>query len=255
MLLPYMEQQTIYDSANFMWNPDQCDGGATQINATAVNTMISVFICPSDFGAGRAAGHMNDYYASMGPDTRDNPTDASGVFSRDKVINLSAIRDGTSNTVAFFESKTGRGGLGNKANSNMVNGVDDGGERLQNAATNPAAIVGLFAKCAARFRAGTNVLDDKGSRWAAGRVGWTVGNTVGTPNDTRLLGGITCRIGCATCSSDTSNIVPASSYHPGGVHVLLCDGSVRFVKDSVQLQTWWAIGTRAGKESVASDEY
>ena len=47
----------------------------------------------------------------------------------------------------------------------------------------------------------------------------------------------------------------ASSNHPGGVNVCFTDGSVRFVKDSVSLQSWWAIGTKNGGEVVSSDSY
>jgi prepilin-type N-terminal cleavage/methylation domain-containing protein/prepilin-type processing-associated H-X9-DG protein len=49
--------------------------------------------------------------------------------------------------------------------------------------------------------------------------------------------------------------ITATSNHPGGVNVVFADGSVKFVKDSVNLQTWWAIGTRAGKEIVSGDAF
>ncbi len=42
----------------------------------------------------------------------------------------------------------------------------------------------------------------------------------------------------------------ANSYHPGGVNLLLCDGSVHFVQYSINLTTWRALGTRAGGEVV-----
>jgi prepilin-type N-terminal cleavage/methylation domain-containing protein/prepilin-type processing-associated H-X9-DG protein len=35
----------------------------------------------------------------------------------------------------------------------------------------------------------------------------------------------------------------ARSYHPGGVNLLLGDGSVRFVSESIDLKTWWALST------------
>ena len=38
----------------------------------------------------------------------------------------------------------------------------------------------------------------------------------------------------------------ARSFHSGGVNVLMMDGAVRFVGDSVDLATWRALGTRAG---------
>jgi prepilin-type processing-associated H-X9-DG protein len=44
--------------------------------------------------------------------------------------------------------------------------------------------------------------------------------------------------------------MPARSYHSGGVNVLFCDGTVRFVANSIAIAAWRAIGTRAGNEVV-----
>jgi prepilin-type N-terminal cleavage/methylation domain-containing protein/prepilin-type processing-associated H-X9-DG protein len=49
--------------------------------------------------------------------------------------------------------------------------------------------------------------------------------------------------------------VAARSYHPGGVNVLMLDGSVHFMKDSVNLRVWRNLGTRASGEVVSSDAY
>jgi prepilin-type processing-associated H-X9-DG protein len=49
--------------------------------------------------------------------------------------------------------------------------------------------------------------------------------------------------------------VTAASNHPGGVNVGLADGSVKFVKNSVNPQTWWALGSRNGGEVISSDAY
>ena len=46
----------------------------------------------------------------------------------------------------------------------------------------------------------------------------------------------------------------ARSYHQGGVNVALCDGSVRFVRDSIPLATWVAMGTKAGGEVVSDTQ-
>jgi len=47
----------------------------------------------------------------------------------------------------------------------------------------------------------------------------------------------------------------ARSYHPGGVNVAFADGSVRFAKNSVSPNVWYALGTRAGGEIISADAY
>ncbi len=49
--------------------------------------------------------------------------------------------------------------------------------------------------------------------------------------------------------------ITARSYHPGGVNVLLADGSVRFVKTSVDAATWRSLGSIAGGEVISGDAY
>ena len=47
----------------------------------------------------------------------------------------------------------------------------------------------------------------------------------------------------------------ANSMHPGGVNVCMGDGSVKFMKSSIALPTWRAIGTRNGQEVVSASDY
>ncbi|MCR9120096.1 MAG: DUF1559 domain-containing protein, partial [bacterium] len=44
------------------------------------------------------------------------------------------------------------------------------------------------------------------------------------------------------------------SRHPTGVQVLLCDGSVRFVTETINLATWRAVSTRGNGEVASLDE-
>ena len=83
------------------------------------------------------------------------------------------------------------------------------------------------------------------------------------PSRTRCRGGPYYHVltpnkhSCAT-STDwhvIDSFVTVGSCHPGGANVLFMDGSVKFVKDSVSLQTWLAISTRAGGEVVSADQY
>ena len=57
------------------------------------------------------------------------------------------------------------------------------------------------------------------------------------------------------CRSQTDQWIGVSSKHPGGVNVLFLDGTVRFVKNSVNQQTWWQISTHAGGEVVGADQF
>jgi prepilin-type processing-associated H-X9-DG protein len=47
--------------------------------------------------------------------------------------------------------------------------------------------------------------------------------------------------------------ITARSYHPGGINVTMTDGSVRFVKDSINPTIWYAIASRQGGEVISSD--
>jgi prepilin-type processing-associated H-X9-DG protein len=56
-------------------------------------------------------------------------------------------------------------------------------------------------------------------------------------------------------TSNTSQYTNASSYHSGGVNTLFADGSVRFIRDSIAIMTWWALGTRADGETISQDSF
>jgi prepilin-type processing-associated H-X9-DG protein len=49
--------------------------------------------------------------------------------------------------------------------------------------------------------------------------------------------------------------ITARSYHLGGVNALFGDGSVRFVKSTIDGSTWRALGTIRGGEVISSDQY
>lgn len=83
-----------------------------------------------------------------------------------------------------------------------------------------------------------------GRYWWAGNV--TIGrfSTIMTPNSWS----------CNENNDNNGGAITASSRHSGGVNVLMGDGSVKFVKDTISPQTWWAVGTRAGGEAVSADQ-
>jgi prepilin-type processing-associated H-X9-DG protein len=52
----------------------------------------------------------------------------------------------------------------------------------------------------------------------------------------------------------SSASMPATSSHGGGVHVLMMDGTVRFVRNGIGLPVWRALSTRANGEAVSMSE-
>jgi prepilin-type processing-associated H-X9-DG protein len=60
---------------------------------------------------------------------------------------------------------------------------------------------------------------------------------------------------CVGGIGDRRAFAGVRSHHPGGVNVLMGDGSVRFVKDSVDSQTWLTLNTIAGGEVISADAY
>ena len=47
----------------------------------------------------------------------------------------------------------------------------------------------------------------------------------------------------------------ANSLHPGGANVGFADGSVKFIKSTITMNTWWSIGTKANGEAVDGSSY
>jgi prepilin-type N-terminal cleavage/methylation domain-containing protein/prepilin-type processing-associated H-X9-DG protein len=260
LLLGYMEGQQIYNASNFSvvtWF-----GVGWPINLTVTNTVLNTFICPSDGqspdipNSRQWAGDTNNYFASFGT-TSDNFYDpeSTGVFAHNRAYGVQNVTDGTSNTIAFSEGLIATDTLWIPWRGGVAAG--GGGKNfLLDARTNVPALMADLQLCTQYFQAhqhpvGTN---DKGFRWAMGGRGLTAFNTLVPPNSKQYNWG-GCRLDCEGCGFAFGQYQNATSNHPGGVNVMLADGSVRFVKDSINMQTWWALGTRSGGEVLSADSY
>ena len=138
-----------------------------------------------------------------------------------------------------------------------------------NAETNPKAVIQALQSCNTFWNGstiatctgtygcdGTGLKQYDGQTWALGERGFTLFNTIVPPNSL-LYPWHSCRLDttCPTCAPEGSSFVNANSNHPGGCNFAFCDGSVRFIKDSVNMLTYESLGTRAGGEVISSDSY
>jgi prepilin-type processing-associated H-X9-DG protein len=75
-------------------------------------------------------------------------------------------------------------------------------------------------------------------------------NTIALPNS--IAGWTYCGV---SYTSVLVNYSEADSFHPGGINTLFADGSVRFVKNSIAQNVWFALGTKANGEVISADSY
>jgi prepilin-type processing-associated H-X9-DG protein len=60
---------------------------------------------------------------------------------------------------------------------------------------------------------------------------------------------------CSAGTAETGVQIGVRSYHPGGVNVGLADGSVKFVKNTIDLGIWRALSSTRGGEVVSADQF
>jgi len=273
MLLGFLEQTPIYNALNFNF------AVGNSPNVTGRDRLISVFLCPSDTNSGGGRPNINNYAASFGTTTDDlydwdnvkyastnshAPHGSSGLFTFGIPYGLRDCTDGSSNTVAFAEWLVGDGrgfyytgtNPASQYRGNAIIGIAGTSPSYQSAFQNPAAVLTGLQACADAFKApGAQTSDFKGWRWANGASGFSMFNTVQVPNDSQYNFGI-CRFGGPPSNwPDNSTFIGGASSHPGGVNVLMGDGSVRFIKNTIARNIWWGLGTRAGGEVISSDQY
>jgi prepilin-type N-terminal cleavage/methylation domain-containing protein/prepilin-type processing-associated H-X9-DG protein len=272
-MLPSLEQQGLYNAANFSI-ACKSDGTGSLMNWTVIFTRVDAFLCPSDpapawnstenapLNQFRATG--NNYFASYGPSIEWQGGEAggppNGMFQvTGSCFGLTSIQDGSSNTIAFGEWKTGSGNLSviTPATDTIFLGSPPAGTSRTAAGTeimpalNALGFQAWITQCAqsvATVRcAFTPVL---GEAWGYGLPGYSMGSTLLPPNSKYP----NCRAGAAD-TLQAAGMFNMTSFHPGGATILMCDGSVRFLKDSVSMPVVWSLGTRAQGEIISADSY
>jgi prepilin-type N-terminal cleavage/methylation domain-containing protein/prepilin-type processing-associated H-X9-DG protein len=224
VLYPYIEQDNLFRqlpavAGNQQWYPY---GSAEAMSATGpTRQIIPTFQCPSDSGikqmnqpwGGYQLGNYHAFFGGMNlGEMRNNFSNQRAVFGLNIAARFADITDGTSSTMMI-------------------------GEYL-------------------RSRGATN--DQRGLLWGD-QPGYSQIYTQLSPNSTSpdLLYTGWCdnqpnlNMPCISGDTGPNNTAASRSRHAQGVNVVLADGSVRFVRNSVDLVTVWrAMATMAGGEVV-----
>ena len=251
LLLPYMEQSPMFNSINFSFGPGR-EGTSYgyRCNSSAYDARINTLLCPSDANAGNT--NSNSYNGSMGTSMYSTATsDVTGLFGYQQKYSIADVTDGTSNTIAFSEAIVGERNTSVLGKGNATGGISNGNslQTIYDVSGRLPALKADMALCDTAFQTSRN--NDRGRRWGLGAMGFSMFNTVITPNGAKWSA---CRYGCCP-QAGHAEIQVANSYHSGGVNVAMADGSVKFIKDTVSYPTWWALGTRGGGEVISADSY
>ena len=263
ILLQYLEGSNVYNAFNFYWGLNN-NAATANSNYTAQIQIINAYNCPSDPSTTKLNGYIgyNNYFASIGATaspifggaaaSEETNMNTLGVFNFSinetapktdltnyqvvtSKVTIASITDGTSNTAMFSEVKKSPQTTFNSADRvNIVFGV--------------AYYAGFNYSPPTTVPCGAGFLNYRGQEYYRAFVPTSQYTHTVPPNPINFFD-------CIDSSGVSSAHVAARSFHPGGVNVGFCDGSVHFVKDSVNMTTWRALGTRMGGEVISSDQY
>ena len=264
MLLPYFEQQAVFNTVNFV-NNGQAMWNLNAPNTTMMRVSLNVLQCPSDTDRLTNAETHSSYMMCGGSDADEDryynnnsangPVGLTGVGvsygntytkSLPAAVRLSSITDGTSNTAAFSEMVKGIGNTNDgSAPWDTLKPTSANGDATSKYPAWPANSNTDYQTCLASppTAASKPQIWNHGFQWFAGGAMISTYVHVMPPN---------------TWSCTFANYgyaSTASSRHPGVVNVLFADGSTKAIKSTVGLPVWWALGTKSGGEVISADQY
>ncbi|WP_165250644.1 DUF1559 family PulG-like putative transporter [Paludisphaera soli] len=273
-ILPQIEQNALFDSMNFM------QGNYGLQITTAGYTQVAALLCPSEsigqrpgypwatcsyVGNYGGPGQIQAYSGTIVPpkDLKLNGgIGTNGWGGGSGMVRISSITDGTSNTAAFSEHLIGLGIAPGVAA--MTPGHKDA-KRVIFPGTDSSG-VGTGADGALRMAQACQALPMTTTANATASAYLGFNWLLGYPTHVCLVNYMhVARPNSLQCGNagdipyvqfvGPTGSAAASSNHAGGVNVALADGSVRFIKDSISLPAWWALGSRNGGEVLSADSY
>ena len=265
LILPYIEQENL--GRTFNTNTTPLFTGVFPVSlalnpaiAATAATPVKTFLCPADgqsplytgviVGGGTHAGtnyvvNIGSGRVGVGLNTYDTRFPTDGLFWYGSRVRLTDITDGTSNTLMWSQCLRGPGtgtlrgtpysALSPEQRRRMYASVPRG--------VNPTG--GLNPELTeADALSATTWVSNRGGSWI-----W------GNPTTNGFVAYFTPNSSTPDVTAHALGWLSARSSFAGGVNVALADGSVRFVRDSINRQTWWALATRAGGEVISSNDY
>jgi prepilin-type N-terminal cleavage/methylation domain-containing protein/prepilin-type processing-associated H-X9-DG protein len=236
--LPFIEQQ------NLCMMMDMNQSIMMPMNMDTQMTQLSIYKCPSDFdNPTPSLGACTNYYGNAGnlpvfviARGLNVGEKMNGIFySGSSRVKMLDITDGTSNTAMFSERILGDGNMGLiSPREDIFNGPNASPGR-------PATADEAMVWCdSVDINNPANQFPVvMGAPWGHGQHSY---QHVSPPNGRS----------CGWLPSLRATMV-ASSRHIGGVNVAFCDGSVHFVRDSINLAVWRAMGSRNGGEVFSGE--
>lgn len=238
-LLPFLEQQALYERLDFSVSPFYPDlsGDPDRVtgfgpNEAAATERVPLFLCPSDpTPTGRPWG-PNHYRTCTGSDWSGRT--GNGLFGQRIMLRPAALLDGLSHVAAISERRLGDGSRGRVDLMSDLYG--DGSDAWTEES------LGQWCASLDAETAATLPLRDvnSGMTWLEGNMNWTRYNHMLPPGSPSCKNQITW-LGVA---------MSASSGHRGGVNVLLAGGSTRFVSEGIDPRTWRALGSIASGQPI-----
>jgi len=253
-VMPYSEQGNLFNNINFDVDMQ------TPPNTTATATVISSIICPSEvkpsvrvlatggYGIATYGFVEGDWFVWGG---FEGPSRNRGAFGVNQCRSISEFTDGVSNTLFLSEGKAYLTYYRDCPTFSQVNDPNN----VPHPNASPQAVVPEYQTgCVLRADEGRTQWFESGVHHNGLTTAWPPNKkTPGGPGNIYPDVDINCsreKLGRPSFAA-----VTARSYHPGGVNALLGDGSVRFVKESIDGFTWRSLGSPAGGEVVSSDSY